>query len=145
MYITRLKEVISPPWGSRLGGISRYIKHFSVKLQVYNKETEIHRKIIQLFNSENLVAILEGLHGEHFGTTKFSLDILNIFSRYRGSIAWADIPAGFRSAFQALLRSSRLTHLSIQNLAFPSEAFFNGSYLKNLSIVDPTKSAYFHS
>jgi hypothetical protein len=122
MYITRLRELIFPPCGSRLGGIGRYIRQFSLQVQVHN---------IQLLDCEDLVAILGGLHGEHFGVTQFSLDIS---SNYKSSVAWANIPPGFRSAFQALLQSPHLTRLNIQNLAFPSKAFFNGSHLKNLSI-----------
>jgi len=131
-HIARLKEVISPPWGSRLGGIGRYIKQFSLQLHIEKTDApDIFRKSIHLLDCKDLVAVLEGLHGEHFGVTRFSL---NISANFQGSIAWAGIPARFRSAFQALLQSPHLTHLDIQNIAFPSEAFFNGSHLKSLSI-----------
>ena len=131
-HIARLKEVISLPWGSRLGGIGRYIKQFSLHLHIEKADVpDIFRKSIHLLDCEDLAAVLEGLHGEHFGVTRFSL---NISANFQGSIAWAGIPAGFRSAFLALLHSPYLTRLDIQNIAFPSEAFFNGSHLKSLSI-----------
>lgn len=132
--ITRLREVISQPLDSRLGGIGRYVKGFFLELTVRHY-TQTFRDIIQFLDNQDLAAIIEGLHGEHFGVAQFFLIIhAHTPDSPEKSLAWGNIPAGFRSAFQTLLQSPYLTDLSLQNIAFLPENIFNGSHLKDLSI-----------
>ena len=133
-YMTRLSKVISQPANSRLDGIGRYIKHFT--LHCYNKlnydlDTEGFYGIVPFFESEDVVVILEGLHEEHFGVEEFSL---NASGRFEDTIPWVDIPASFQSAFRSLLHSPHLTRLNVRDISFPSEPLFSGSRLKNLTI-----------
>jgi len=135
-YMTRLREVISRPLDSRLGGIGRYVKGFFLELTLrqgtFDTETFL---IIHFLDNQELAAIIEGLHGEHFGVTQFFLAI-HAPTSHSGerSLAWSTIPAGFRSAFQSLLQSPHLTDLKLQNIAFLPENIFSGSHLKVLSI-----------
>ena len=133
--MTLLREVISRPLDSRLGGIGRYVKGFSLELALRDGilDTETFRDIIHFL--DGLVAIIEGLHGENFGVTQFFLSIHGRTSLSGvGSLAWSAIPPGFRSAFQSLLQSPHLTDLKLRNIAFLPENLFSGSHLKALSI-----------
>ena len=132
--MTRLRKVISQPANSRLGGIGRYIKHFTLycyDILNYGPHTEGFRGIVSFFDSEDVVVVLEGLHGEYFGVEEFSLDASG---RCEGTIAWVDIPASFRSAFRSLLHSPHLTRLNVKDISFPSESLFSDSHLKKLTI-----------
>jgi hypothetical protein len=130
-HITRLRDVISQPRDSRLGGIGCYIKHFSIH---YIVGWEDLRAIIRFFDNQGLVDILDGLHGEHFGVTGFSFIISAPSSTREFGLPWADIPASFRSAFLSLLRSPRLNQLFLGGVAFLPENIFRGSNLNILSI-----------
>jgi hypothetical protein len=137
LRMTRLSEVISRPLDSRLGGIGRYVKSFSLELALRygTLNTETFRDIIHFLDNQELAAIIEGLHGENFGITQFFLLIhARTSNSGEGSLAWSAIPPRFRSAFQSLLRSPHLTDLKLQNIAFLPEILFGGSHLKNLSI-----------
>jgi hypothetical protein len=136
-HMTLLREVISRPVDSRLGGIGRYVKGFFLELALRHGtlDTETFRDIIHFLDNQELAAIIEGLHGEHFGVMQFFLVIHARTSHSgEGSLAWSAIPPGFRSAFQSLLRSPHLTDLKLQNIAFLPENLFSDSHLKNLSI-----------
>jgi len=140
-HVARLSKVISQPPNSRLGGIGRYIKHFTLhcrNIVDYGFNPEGHRDITRIFDSQDLVVILQGLHGDYFGVEEFSL--VSSSSQIQNSMAWVDVPVGFRSAFQSLLQSPHLTRLDIKNISFKSESIFSGSslfsgsHLKNLTI-----------
>ena len=136
-HMTRLREVISRPLDSRLGGIGRYIKGFFLEIALGHGilDTETFRDVVHFLDNRELAAIIEGLHGEHFGVTQFFLVIHARTSLSgEGSLAWSAIPPGFRSAFQSLLQSPHLTDLKLQNIAFLPENIFSGSHLKDLSI-----------
>ncbi|KIM41260.1 hypothetical protein M413DRAFT_145198 [Hebeloma cylindrosporum] len=124
--VTPLREVVSQPLNSRLGGIGRYTKHFY--LEAYSRISDPESEI--LLDSQDLPVILDGLHGDYFGVKELSLHIYN----YGDNMAWTDIPVDFRCALRSLLLSPRLTRLNIENVAFPSEIIFSGTHLKNLSI-----------
>jgi hypothetical protein len=138
--MTLLREVISRPLDSRLGGIGRYVKGFFLELALPHKkneilDTETFRDIINFLDNQELAAIIEGLHGEHFGVTQFFFVIHARTSLSgEGSLAWSAIPAGFRSSFRSLLQSPHLTDLRLQNIAFLPENLFSGSHLQALSI-----------
>ena len=135
--INLLREVISRPLDSRLGGIGRYFKGFFLELALRRGilDTETFRDVTLFLDNQELAAIIEGLHGEHFGITQFFLVVHVRTSHSReASLAWSDIPAVFRSAFQSLLQSPHLTDLYLQNIAFFPENLFSGSHLKDLSI-----------
>jgi len=135
--MTLLKEVISRPLDSRLGGIGRYVKGFFLELALRRGilDTETFRDITHFLNNQELAAIIDGLHGEHFGVTQFFL-VVHVRTSHSGeaSLAWGDIPAVFRSACQSLLQSPHLTHLHLQNMGFLPENLFSSSHLKDLSI-----------
>jgi hypothetical protein len=133
-YITRLSELISRPPDSRLGGIGRYIKHFSLNLRLSNRKRDASGPRILQYATHS-PAIVDGLHGGDFGVTQFSLTI----SRARecldsNNAPWIDLPVNFRSAFRSLLHSPYLTQLNLKNLTVP-ESIFSGSFLQVLLIV----------
>jgi hypothetical protein len=132
--VTLLRELIFQPPDSRLGGIGRYIKHFSLCLHLSDQEGDVPDSGIprQLMHDSNLVAIIEGLHGDDFGVTEFSLTIPT-WCLVGLSALWTDLPASFRSAFQSLLHSPYLTRLNLENLAVPVR-IFRDSFLEDLSI-----------
>jgi len=133
--ITRLRELISRPPDSRLGGIGRYIKHFSLKLKLPNRKWDATdpRILRRIMYASHLPAIVEGLHGEDFGVTQFSLTISKECLDSNNAL-WIDLPADFRSAFRSLLHSPYLTQLNLKNLTVP-ENIFSGSFLQDLSIA----------
>ncbi|KIM41263.1 hypothetical protein M413DRAFT_145279 [Hebeloma cylindrosporum] len=130
--VFRLRELISQPQNSRLGGIGRFIKHFSLNFQLLNQKRDVSelRIIRQIVQDSDLAAIVKGLHGDDFGVAEFSLTVECIDA---DGAFWTDLPAMFRAAFQSLLHSPFLIQLSLKNLVVP-ESFFSGSFLQDLSI-----------
>ena len=128
-----LRKLISRPPDSRLGGIGRYIEHFCLILHPPDQGDVSDSGITrQLMHDSDLVAIVEGLYGDDFGVTEFSLTIPTE-CLVGLSALWTDLPASFRSAFQSLLHSPYLTRLNLENIAVPVR-IFRGSFLEDLSI-----------
>jgi len=133
--VTRLRELISRPPDSRLGGIGRYIKHFSLILR-QDWYVPVSGILLQVMDDSHLVAILEGLRGDDFGVTELSLTV-PAECLASDCALWIDLPASLRSAFQSLLHSPYLTRLNLTNLAVP-QSIFSGSFLRDLSIQKAT-------
>ena len=133
--VTRLWELISRPPDSRLDGIGRYIKHFSLNLQFSIQKRDVSgSEILRPIICASLLAdIIEALYGENFGVTQFSLTI-PAKCLDSDNAPWSDLPANFRFAFRSLLHSPYLLiQLNLKNLIVP-ESIFRGSFLQHLFI-----------
>jgi len=133
--VARLRESITRSPDSRLGGIGRYIKHFSLILR-QDWYAPVSGILLQVVDDSHLVAVLEGLRGDDFGVTELSLTV-PAECLASDSALWIDLPTSLRSAFQSLLHSPYLTRLNLTNLAVP-ESIFSGSFLQDLSIQKAT-------
>ncbi|KAJ3515706.1 hypothetical protein NLJ89_g1595 [Agrocybe chaxingu] len=131
-YLRQLRDVLAPDAELPLAALTRVapcVNVLVIKVVKRNYDDPYAPEgVTSLTKDEGLPLILHALH--HGGAALKQLDI--IFETHR-TPSWSNLPANFRAALAALIRSPSLQYLNITKLSLPPTVLL-GAHFRNLSL-----------
>jgi len=140
-HLAVLRQIISPPPELNFEGVGRYVESVSIsfkplpEISIFSRPSKHLEDLKNFLGDENLVAVINGLHGEDYGIK--DLDVNLVMSRNgRASCGtkWDEIDPRFCAALAALAQSPQLNYLWISDIHHVPLTLLNNSHIQYLRL-----------